>query len=198
MPASQARAPETAQSATEGNGNNGSFEPALFRKEIESVSNEIRRICEDLSPSVLDNVGLVAALEWALANAVAHLPAEKKFEYEISAREGIEEQIKIEPGERIQIYRIAQEVINNICRHSSARHVRLALENQEPGNLKLTIEDDGDFFAPNANHTQGRGLANIHARASLLEAEVSWKRRDPTGTVFCLTKTQAVSRESVR
>jgi len=34
------------------------FDPTVFRREIELVSNEIRRICEDLSPSVLDNVGL--------------------------------------------------------------------------------------------------------------------------------------------
>lgn len=188
MPASSARVTGAAQAAAEGSGSNGSFEPAMFRKEIESVSNEIRRICEDLSPSVLDNVGLAAALEWALANAVAHLPAEKKFEYEISSGEGIEDQIKIEPGERIQIYRIAQEVINNICRHSNARRVRLALESVDSSNLKLTIEDDGDFFAPSANHPHGRGLSNIHARASLLEAEVSWQKRDPGGTVFSLMK----------
>lgn len=200
MPASSARVTGATQLSADGagNGNNGSFEPAMFRKEIESVSNEIRRICEDLSPSVLDNVGLAAALEWALANAVAHLPAEKKFEYEVRAGEGIEEQIKIEPGERIQIYRIAQEVINNICRHSNARHVRLALESANSSNLKLTIEDDGDFFAPNANHTQGRGLANIHARASLLEAEVSWKKSDDGGTVFSLTKSSPLPSVSGR
>ena len=98
---------------------------------------------------MLDNVGLAAALEWALASAVAHLPPEKKFEYEVIAGEEIEERIKLEPGERIQIYRIAQEIINNICRHSQARHVRLALETLDPNNLTLTIEDDGQFFAPN-------------------------------------------------
>lgn len=173
-----------------GNGDKSSFEPAAFRKEIESVSNEIRRICEDLSPSVLDNVGLAAALEWALASAVAHLPAEKKFDYEMIAGEEIEERIKLEPGERIQIYRIAQEIINNICRHSQARHVRLALETLDPNNLTLTIEDDGAFFAPTSGQVQGRGLANIHARASLIEAEVSWSKRPTGGTIFTLTKTE--------
>jgi signal transduction histidine kinase len=50
------------------------LDPAIFRREIEGVSTEIRRICEDLSPSVLANVGLIAALEWALAGETAHLP----------------------------------------------------------------------------------------------------------------------------
>jgi signal transduction histidine kinase/ligand-binding sensor domain-containing protein len=167
-----------------------SFEPAAFRKEIESVSNEIRRICEDLSPSVLDNVGLAAALEWALASAAAHLPSEKKFEYEVIAGEEIEERIKLEPGERIQIYRIAQEIINNICRHSQARHVRLELKTSAVNNLTLTIEDDGAFFAPADLHAQGRGLANIHARASLIEAQVAWSKRDGGGTMFCLIKNE--------
>ena len=173
-------------------GNNGKtpFEPAAFRKEIESVSNEIRRICEDLSPSVLDNVGLAAALEWALASAVAHLPAEKKFEYEMIAGEEIEERIKLEPGERIQIYRIAQEIINNICRHSQAAHVRLTLETLNPNNLTMTIEDDGEFFAPSDGQVSGRGLANIHARASLIEAEVAWTKRASGGTMFTLTKNE--------
>src|SRR5207247_4282540 len=138
-----------------------SFDRAAFRKEIESVSNEIRRICEDLSPSVLDNVGLAAALEWALGNAVAHLPVDKKFEYEVSGGEEIEERIKLESSVRIQIYRIAQEVINNICRHAEAKHVRLFVEASQAGSLTLGIEDDGEFFAPGDARGEGRRLANI-------------------------------------
>ncbi len=169
------------------NHENPSFDRATFRQEIESVSNEIRRICEDLSPSVLDNVGLAAALEWALANAVAHLPVDKKFEYEVRGGEEIEERIKLESSVRIQIYRIAQEVINNICRHAEAKHVRLSLKASPEGSLTLGIEDDGKFFAPDAR-AQGRGLANIHARASLIGAEISWTKRDGAGTMFTLRK----------
>ena len=168
---------------------NGLFDPTVFRKEIESVSNEIRRICEDLSPSVLDNVGLTAALEWALGNAVAHLPPEKKFEYQVVGGEEIEEGLNLDRGVRIQIYRIAQEVINNICRHCQAKHVRLSVQ-VSADIFKLTIEDDGEFFAPSAAHGQGRGLANIHARASLIDAHVAWTKRNGGGTVFTLQRNQ--------
>jgi signal transduction histidine kinase len=139
---------------------------------------------------VLDNVGLAAALEWAVANAVAHLPPEKKFEYEVTAGEDIEERIKLAASERIQIYRIAQEVINNICRHSDARQVRLTLQKSGGSDLVLAISDDGKFFAPTIGHSPGRGVANIHARASLIEAEVSWTRQDNGGTLFTLKKNQ--------
>ena len=189
MPASAHRVNDPAGDGALASGN-GAFEPSAFRKEIESVSNEIRRICEDLSPSVLDNVGLAAALEWALANAVAHLPPEKKFEYEVRAGEEVEERIKLAPGERIQIYRIAQEVINNICRHSDARRVRLTLEASAANDLVLTIADDGKFFAPIPGDARGRGVSNIHARASLLEGEVSWMRSEDGGTIFTLRKTE--------
>ncbi len=53
-------------------------DPSELRAEIESISQEVRRICEDLSPSVLENVGFAAALEWALSGAVAHTPEGRK------------------------------------------------------------------------------------------------------------------------
>jgi signal transduction histidine kinase len=99
---------------------NGHVEPSAFRGEIEAISTEIRRICEDLSPSALANVGLAAALEWALASAVAQLSSDKRFEYELICDGGIEERLRLNPGAQIQIYRIVQEALSNICRHSSA------------------------------------------------------------------------------
>ena len=131
----------------------------------------------------------IVALEWALGNAVAHLPPEKKFTCEVVGGEEIEEQLQLDRGVRIQIYRIAQEVINNICRHAQAKHVRLSVQ-VSAESLKLTIEDDGQFFAPAAVHGQGRGLANIHARASLIDARVSWTEKPGGGTLFTLKRNQ--------
>src|SRR6185295_11625196 len=99
--------------------------PMVFCSEIESISTEIRHICEDLSPSVLANVGLTAALEWALAEAVAHLPADRKLEYEFVCEEDLEERVKLDATVQIQIYRILQEAISNICRHAQAKRIRL-------------------------------------------------------------------------
>jgi ligand-binding sensor domain-containing protein/signal transduction histidine kinase len=101
---------------------------AQIRQEIESISTEIRHICEDLSPSVLANVGLFAALEWALTDAVAHLPEEKRFEYQFSAPDDLEEKLALDQSSRIQIYRIIQEAISNVCRHANCGHVWLRVE----------------------------------------------------------------------
>ena len=95
--------------------------PNIFRTEIENVSQEIRRICEDLSPSVLENIGLTAALEWALANEVEFIQEDKKYNFIFEAEENLEEKLKLQNTVQIQIYRIIQEVLNNITRTFRSR-----------------------------------------------------------------------------
>src|SRR6185295_7360020 len=104
---------------------NGYVRPSDFRVEIEAISTEIRRICEDLSPSALANVGLGAALEWALADAVGHQPPGKKFEYEFVSEGGVDGSLALEAAVHIQIHRIVQEAISNVCPHPAATHVQL-------------------------------------------------------------------------
>src|SRR5262249_36411477 len=143
--------------------------PSALRHEIESISQEVRRICEDLSPSALENVGLSAALQFALAHAVEQAPPECKFNYEFSCDEGLDEKLDLPTSTQIQIYRIAQEALSNICRHAGASHVamRAAIQN---GAFELTVEDDGAGFDGNdAKRNSGRGLTNIRARASMID-----------------------------
>lgn len=174
-------------------GNEKPAAPTVFRSEIESISNEIRRICEDLSPSVLENVGFSAALEWALSNAVTHSPPERKFEYEFVADDNLDERLNFSRATEMQIYRIIQEVISNIARHAGATRVRLAVSTSREGAFLLTIEDDGKDFEPRERkRKEGRGLANIRARATLIEAQVNWKKRSGGGTQFTLRKADAV------
>jgi signal transduction histidine kinase len=181
-----------ATQAANGNGHSRTDPPA-FRTEIESISTEIRRICEDLSPSALANVGLAAALEYALANAVAHLATDKKFDYEFSCDATLEERLKLTPAVQIQIYRIVQEALSNICRHSTATRVRLEVFISEEGELIVSIDDNGQGFDSRNNGAAktGRGLANIRSRASLIEADARWSKRQERGTVFILRKPAA-------
>ncbi len=162
---------------------------ALLRGEIESISQEVRRICEDLSPSVLQNVGFAAALEFALSHAVQHAPPERQFEYEFVCDEVLEERMKFAPNVQMQIYRITQEAVNNICRHANATKVKMVVGVSQAGDFSLTIEDNGgDFEQASGNKHEGRGLANMRARASLIDAEITWSQRVGGGNVFKLTK----------
>ena len=157
-----------------------------FRGEIENVSEEIRRICEDLSPSVLENIGFPAALEWALKMAVEQVSHEHQIKHDFSCDSDLEEKIALNSAEQIQIYRIVQEVLSNIVRHANASFIRMSATNDEGGFL-LRIEDDGDVFYPD-EADKGRGLANIRARAKLIKSDVDWSASGEKGMVFTIKK----------
>src|SRR5213075_2635092 len=125
-----------------GNGlraNRAPSQPSALRAEIESISQEVRRICEDLSPSALENVGLSAALEFALSHAVEHAASNCRFEFEFVCDDTLDEKLNLPSSTQIQIYRIAQEALSNICRHSGARHVKMSATVTRPDKLELRI-----------------------------------------------------------
>jgi signal transduction histidine kinase/ligand-binding sensor domain-containing protein len=168
--------------------------PGALRSEIELISQEVRRICEDLSPSALENVGLSAALQFALAHAVEHAAPDCKFEYEFVCDDTLDERLSLPASMQIQIYRMAQEALSNICRHANAKHVKMSANVTSDGAFDLRIEDDGrGFDRGEAKKKPGRGVANISARASMIDAEVEWAKRDGGGTVFRLHKEGAGS-----
>ena len=168
------------------------LDPVLLRTEIESISQEVRRICEDLSPSVLQNVGFAAALEFALSHAVQDAPADRRFEYEFVCDEGLEERAQLAPNVQMQIYRMVQEAVSNIWRHAGATHVKMTVDAVRGGDFVLRLEDNGcDFDPDEQKNLEGRGLANMRARASLIGAEISWGKAPGGGTVFTLKKASA-------
>jgi signal transduction histidine kinase/ligand-binding sensor domain-containing protein len=168
---------------------NGEATPSTaLRSEIEMISQEVRRICEDLSPSVLQNVGFAAALEFALSHAVQDAPPEKRFVYEFHCDDAIEERSELAPSVQMQIYRIVQEAVNNIWRHAEATEVKMFVTISNEGDFSLKIEDNGRPFKSQHTNSEGRGLANMRARAGLIDARIAWEPREDGGTVFTLKK----------
>ena len=170
------------------NGEPSGKQTSALRNEIEVISQEVRRICEDLSPSVLQNVGFAAALEFALSHAVQDALAEKRFEYEFHCDEAIEERSELPPSVQMQIYRIVQEAVNNIWRHAGATEVKMFVNSSPEGDFSLRIEDNGRPFESQPTNSEGRGLANMRARAGLIDAQISWQPREGGGTVFTLDR----------
>lgn len=136
-----------------------------FRDEIEAISGEVRRICEDLSPSVLENVGLVAALEFLLKGAIEN--------HRFHAKDELEEGIGFPMQVQLQIYRIAQELLTNIKAHSSADLVEMTIDDNETEFI-LEISDNGEAFDPDSVTSRGRGIANLRARASMIASDLQW------------------------
>jgi signal transduction histidine kinase len=165
--------------------------PAALRSEIESISQEVRRICEDLSPSALENVGLAAALQFALAHAVEQAAPDCKFDYKFTCDDSLDEKLHLPQSTQIQIYRIAQEALSNVCRHADAKLVKVNATVSAADAFELRIEDDGrGFEESNSRRNAGRGVANIRGRASMIGADVYWQKRAGGGTVFELRLTQ--------
>lgn len=149
-----------------------------FRSEIEAVSTEIRRICEDLSPSVLENVGLVSALEFLLTRSIEN--------HRFSASDDANELVMFPLIVQLHIYRIAQEVITNIRRHSDATLVEMRVDVSDKAGLRLAISDNGSSFQPDGSSNSGRGIANIRARASIIDAAIAWEAQPGIGNSFSL------------
>ena len=166
--------------------------PAALRSEIESISQEVRRICEDLSPSALENVGLAAALQFALAHAVEQAAPDCKFDYNFTCDESLDEKLHLPQSTQIQIYRIAQEALSNVCRHADAKLVKMNATVSAADAFELRIEDDGrGFEEANSRRNAGRGVANIRGRANMIAADASWHKRAGGGTVFELRLPQS-------
>jgi signal transduction histidine kinase len=180
--------------ATRGGVFDGVFDGVSLRAEIEAIAVEIRRICEDLSPSVLANVGLTAALEWALSNAVAHLPSDRKLEHRFVCDDEVANALALAPTKEIQVYRIVQEAITNACRHAGASRVEVTVGGGRDGALVVEVLDDGVGFDPGERrHEAGRGVANIRTRAGMLGAVATWERPPDGGTCFRLVVPGAVA-----
>jgi len=129
-----------------------------IKKLIENSISVVRNMALLLRPSMLDDLGLVPALQWQAR--------------EVSKRSGIwvkvsAEQVSEELPEEHKtcVYRIVQEALHNIVQHAAARHVSVTVR-QEPGRLLLAIQDDGKGFQP--QQERGMGLVGIEERVSYL------------------------------
>jgi PAS domain S-box-containing protein len=133
----------------------------LTRQTIE----EVRRICKDLRPSILDDLGIMATIGWFC----------REFQSLYSAIH-IERQLDVtedEIPERLKtvIYRILQEALNNVAKHSTASRVHVQLKRSDSA-IRLVVADNGSGFDLDRvlslkSRERGIGLASMRERAEL-------------------------------
>ncbi len=147
---------------------NFDFERLKYIKHIigESIK-EIRKLTKGLVPPALDNIGLVQALEGVLSNLKSLDKLNITSVLNDFSEEGVSEDLKL------MIYRIAQEQLNNIVKHSQATHVNISLVRDVEG-ITLTVKDNGKGCDLSLGRN-GVGLQNINTRASLHKGKVSLK-----------------------
>jgi two-component system sensor histidine kinase UhpB len=159
--------------------------PADARQHIQELRaltagalEDVRRIALELRPTILDDLGLAAALSWRVDefNAAGAARATLQVAY-IDGR-------LPRPIELI-CYRVAQEALTNVARHARAQCVRIALR-QEDGQLALEIRDDGrgfDAAAIGADRACGLGLRGMRERLALVGGELTIDSQPGRGTL---------------
>ncbi len=146
--------------------------PTLAKEKLEAVEgilsitlSTVRRLASQLRPQILDDLGLSAAL-LALVNDAARRAG---FVHDFQVPREV-------PGDKdlhLHLYRICQEALTNICRHSQATKVRLGITRPFRDRLELHIEDDGRGYDPPATAKKASmGLLGMTERVSLLHGRM--------------------------
>ena len=145
---------------------------------------EVRGIIEGLRPSVLEDLGVTNAVNSYCAKFQS-LNHGIGVEREITAQER-----DIPKGLKIVIYRILQEALNNVSKHSRAKTVKVSLRRREDG-IELGIEDDGSGFDVEDPQPQGLGhgigLRSMKERAHLSGGSISIQSRKGVGTTVLVS-----------
>jgi signal transduction histidine kinase len=178
--------------------------PTKMRRKLDETIQEMRRVINDLHPSVLETMGFVPALEnlavmlqrdtgivytftdgdpdagdngeGSITSSGSFIPLSGANEYELS------------DFAKLQLYRIVQEALNNVGKHSRAKIVDVCIR-QRGDDLEISITDDGQGINPKAVRPDSHGLTNIKHRAQLIGASVEWRKpkKFETGTEIRLT-----------
>lgn len=137
---------------------------------------ESRRIQMDLRPSILDDLGILATLSWftrEFQKVYSHISIEK----EIDLQEN-----EVPDSLKVPLFRVIQEALNNIAKHSKAALVRLSLGKNED-KIELNIEDNGMGFDLE-NYRKGLGLTSMRERTELLGGSFAIESAPGKGTTI--------------
>jgi signal transduction histidine kinase len=155
-----------------------------MRDNINQIIENVRRLARDLSPVVLDDLGLQAAIEYLVNNFSKIYSIVIKFRYtDIN-------HLFDEDSQRI-IYRILQEALNNIGKHAQANNVSLIIEEKDRA-VRFTIRDDGKGFNVQKTLDQrgtekGMGLEAMSERVRILGGKINIVSRPGIDTTVTFT-----------
>ncbi len=157
-------------------------EEELFKKSVEMIdlaSTEVRRIAHNLMPEILKKYGLLKAVE-ELCN---QMNRGGLIDFSLQA---YNMPVSLGSSNEIMLYRILQELLNNILKHAEATKVIVQF-NQHEDKLSVIVEDNGKGFDHTEN--EGRvsaGLETIKSRVSYLNGTISIESKESIGTTIMM------------
>ena len=141
---------------------------------VSNSADEVRSISHQLMPRDLREFGLIEAIEELTQKTFNPLEIDCEFEH-FKLQKRYNERIEV------SIYRIVQELINNILKHANATKVHIQLF-QNNSKLILIVEDNGHGFDESTS-AEGHGLLNIRSRLSTVNGEVNFEPSPSSGSI---------------
>jgi len=152
-----------------------------LRHQTTSIMDGVRRLTQDLRPSTLDRLGLLPGLEW-LANEMS------RYSGIVTKVNMIGQGRRLPPDVELMLFRIAQEALRNVWRHSQATEANVTAEFHDK-KVVVTIRDNGKGFSVPATvgdlTRDGKlGLTGMHERARLVGGSVTFHSEPGKGTTI--------------
>jgi len=147
------------------------------REVTQNTLDKVRSLSQALHPVMLDELGLESTLDWYLPTVERQ--AGIRISYEKSGMP-----IAVDGSAAVHVYRVVQEALNNMTRHSGAKQAWVRLRSQLE-TLELEIEDHGKGFSPGENR-QGIGLVAMRERAEILGGTITFTHPTEGGTLIRL------------
>jgi two-component system sensor histidine kinase UhpB len=144
---------------------------------VDTTINTVRRIASELRPGVLDDLGLIPAIEWHAQQFQEHTGIVCRFD-------SLVENVNLNRDQATTVFRIFQEAMTNILRHAQATKVNIIIE-EEDGEFVLEIKDNGRGITQTERLGIGSlGLLGMRERAHSIGARVEIKGSAGKGTVL--------------
>jgi signal transduction histidine kinase len=147
---------------------------AELRELVVTALQNVRRLAVELRPAVLDDFGLVPALE-RLAESFAE---QSGIRVDFHSTLG---ETRLPSDVESSLYRVVQESLTNIAKHADATNVSVSVVRRESG-VAAVIEDDGAGFDPRAVRESGIGIVGMRERLALLDGRLEIETRKGAGT----------------
>jgi signal transduction histidine kinase len=146
---------------------------------LREASRETRHLISGLRPPALDELGIIDSLEMLIADARLEIQ-DIEFRHNLHGK-------RLPTQIEVSLFRISQESLTNIRKHSKANQVRVELIQEEAGTVSLTIYDDGCGFDSMNQIENCFGLEGIHQRAIHNGGTASIQSLPANGTTVCVS-----------
>ena len=159
-------------------------ERKLLNEGVQDTINKVRSLSNRLLPTILEELGLISAVK-SLVNTLSNQIPNVQFSI-IAVNDPKHDSQTREVN--LAVYRILQELLNNILKYAEATVIEIVLEQNEEG-IQLSVIDNGKGFVPSKEDklkSQSLGLKNIESRSQQIGAELSYQLLEPGTKVMLL------------